>query len=46
MSIPVYTDFIIKYSHEKTYERDPFSVSSALSDATYYNIFQKSRLIE
>ena len=46
MSIPVYTDFIIKYSHEKTYERDPFSVSSALSDATYYDIFQKSRLID
>lgn len=46
MSIPVYTDFIIKYSDEKKHERNPFSLNVGLSDDSYYEIFKKTRFID
>lgn len=46
MIIPIYQDFVEKYTPEKPFERNPYGSGAWMTDDSYYAIHKKSRFID
>jgi DNA topoisomerase IA len=46
MNLPIYHDFVEKYTPEKPFERDPYGAGSWMTNDSYYAIHKKSRFID
>lgn len=46
MKLPIYHDFVEKYTPEKPFERDPYGAGSWMTNDSYYAIHKKSRFID